>query len=180
MLLVIQHSRLCKLWVVYPCSTGTSMDDMPQLQTWGILHISCLNWSWVTTNVCHNPCACIVEDLSSQYWGCVAEHVYHTFWIWSLVMHPKTKKQTNKQKKKKQAFKRTFLSITESALLTTKIWSNGRTSVTAQFYLASKGKYILEAWGRADPKDKKRREAPWSILAPLFVCFFSFPWACPV
>ena len=110
MLLVIQHSRLCKLWVVYPCSTGTSMDDMPQLQTWCILHISCLNWSWVTTNVCHNPCACTVEDLSSQYWGCVAEHVYHTFWIWSLVMHPKNKKQTNKQTKKNNKHSREHFS----------------------------------------------------------------------
>ena len=31
--------------------------------------------------------------------------------------------------------------------------------VTAQFYLESKGKYILEAWGNADPKHTKRREA---------------------
>ena len=30
--------------------------------------------------------------------------------------------------------------------------------VTAQFYLESKGKYILKAWGRANPKDGKRRE----------------------
>ena len=30
--------------------------------------------------------------------------------------------------------------------------------VTAQFYLGKKGKYILEAWGRDDPKDMKRRE----------------------
>ena len=40
--------------------------------------------------------------------------------------------------------------------------------VTAQFYLASKGKYILKAWGRADPKDSVRREVPLisgSILA---------------
>ena len=29
--------------------------------------------------------------------------------------------------------------------------------VTAQFYLENKGKYILEAWGHADPKDTKRR-----------------------
>ena len=39
--------------------------------------------------------------------------------------------------------------------------------VTAQFYLESKGKYILEAWRHADPKDAKR-EAPSPILAPLF------------
>ena len=40
--------------------------------------------------------------------------------------------------------------------------------VTGQFYLASKGKYILKAWGRADPKDLVRREVPptsGSILA---------------
>ena len=42
-------------------------------------------------------------------------------------------------------------------------------SVTAQFYLASKEKYILEAWGWADPK-KTSREGRGSILAPLFVC----------
>ena len=30
--------------------------------------------------------------------------------------------------------------------------------VTAQFYLENKGKYILEAWGHADPKDAKRRK----------------------
>ena len=52
-------------------------------------------------------------------------------------------------------------------------------SVTAQFYL-DKGKYILEAWGHADPKDTKRREREsmhaWErdpgLLAPLFICFF--------
>ena len=32
--------------------------------------------------------------------------------------------------------------------------------VSAQFYLESKGKYILEAWGRVDTKNMKRREAP--------------------
>ena len=47
--------------------------------------------------------------------------------------------------------------------------------VTAQFYLESKGKYILEAWGAADPKDVKRREAPCPILAPLFIWFFPPP-----
>ena len=34
------------------------------------------------------------------------------------------------------------------------------TSVTAQFYLESKGKSSLKGQGRADPKDVKRREAP--------------------
>ena len=46
--------------------------------------------------------------------------------------------------------------------------------VTAQFYLESKGKYIVEEWGHADPKDSKRRErspAPWL----LFSCVFSPP-----
>ena len=32
-------------------------------------------------------------------------------------------------------------------------------SWTDQFYLENKGKYILEAWGHADPKDMKRRGA---------------------
>ena len=45
--------------------------------------------------------------------------------------------------------------------------------VTAQFHLESKGKYILEAWRWADPKDAKRREAPRSILAPFFLYVFS-------
>ena len=40
---------------------------------------------------------------------------------------------------------------------------------SVQFYLASSGKYILEAQGQADPKDTKRD--PSSILAPLFMCF---------
>jgi len=35
-------------------------------------------------------------------------------------------------------------------------------------------------WGWADPKDAKRREAPGSILAPLFRCFFSSFSACPM
>ena len=46
--------------------------------------------------------------------------------------------------------------------------------VTAQFYLESKGKYILEAWGHADPKDVKGREAPGLILV-LFLYVFSPP-----
>ena len=47
--------------------------------------------------------------------------------------------------------------------------------ITAQFYLESKGKYILKTWGWANPKDMKGREAPCSILAPLFMCFFPPP-----
>ena len=65
-----------------------------------------------------------------------------------------------------------------------------------QFYLENKGKYILEAWRYADPKDMKRRarererqkeresetestctqerETP-GPLAPLFKCFFPPP-----
>ena len=45
-----------------------------------------------------------------------------------------------------------------------------QTSVTAQFYLASKGKYIFKVWRWADPK-----ESQGSILGPLFKCFFSSP-----
>ena len=43
-------------------------------------------------------------------------------------------------------------------------------SVTAQFYLASKGNHILKAWGWADPE-----EEGGSILAPLFKCFSPSP-----
>ena len=53
--------------------------------------------------------------------------------------------------------------------------------VTAQFYLESKGKYILKACmpsGHADPKDRKRREAPGPILASLFM-FFLLPLGLP-
>ena len=74
------------------------------------------------------------------------------------------------------------VSFPRFCLITTKIWSDGWTSdvalrwasyscVTAQFYLESEGKYILEAWGHADPKDVKRREAPSPILAPPFTFF---------
>ena len=50
--------------------------------------------------------------------------------------------------------------------------------VTAQFYLESKEKHILEAWGWVNPKDS-RREAPSSVLAPLFLCFFLLPLSRP-
>ena len=77
--------------------------------------------------------------------------------------------------------------------------------VTAQFNLENEGKYILKALGHADPKDVKKRgralpcnrvcereRAPtWERaeesgretpgpLAPLFICFFLLPWACPM
>ena len=52
--------------------------------------------------------------------------------------------------------------------------------ITVQCFLVSKGKYILEAWGQADPKDAKRREARGSILALLVIYFFSSPSACLV
>ena len=44
--------------------------------------------------------------------------------------------------------------------------------VTAQFYLASKGKYILKAWGQAIPKEVRLN------FGSSFSMFFSFPWAC--
>ena len=69
-----------------------------------------------------------------------------------------------------------------TALRRTSITALGWTSVTAQLYLKNKGKYILKAWGHANPKDMKRRgrererakETP-SPLAPLFICFFLLP-----
>ena len=50
--------------------------------------------------------------------------------------------------------------------------------VTAQFYLASRGKYILKAWGWADPKDAKR--SPQLNFGSSFYFFFLLPWACPM
>ena len=53
-------------------------------------------------------------------------------------------------------------------------------SLTDQFYLENKGKYILKAWGHAHPKDVKRRERqrerererdPGPLALP-FICFF--------
>ena len=52
-------------------------------------------------------------------------------------------------------------------------WPLSELRVTAQFYLESKGKYILEVWGHADPKDMKRRERPLALwLLFLYVFFF--------
>ena len=47
---------------------------------------------------------------------------------------------------------------------------------TAQFYLENKGKYILEAWGHANPKDAEKRERECTRERPpafwlLFLCF---------
>ena len=47
--------------------------------------------------------------------------------------------------------------------------------VTTQFYLESKGKYILQSGGHANPKDWKRRKAPWPSFGFPFYMFFSPP-----
>ena len=61
-----------------------------------------------------------------------------------------------------------------------KIWSDRWIGVIAQFYLASKGKYILRCEGR--PIQKMWREASSSMLAPHFICCFSSPLhrTCPM
>ena len=51
--------------------------------------------------------------------------------------------------------------------------------VTAQFYLESKGKCILEVWGRWSQK-AWREEKPLAQFWLLFCMFFSSPWACPM
>ena len=54
--------------------------------------------------------------------------------------------------------------------------------VIAQFYLESKGKYILEAWGQVDPKDSERRETPkppaqfWLLFSYVFLLPLSLPY----
>ena len=54
-------------------------------------------------------------------------------------------------------------------------------SVTAPFYLATKKKkkkkYILEVWGRANPKEKRSQRLNFGSSFP---CFFSSLWASPV
>ena len=52
----------------------------------------------------------------------------------------------------------------------------GWTSVTAllQFYLESKGKYILKAWWQADPKDEKR-SSQLNLGSSFYSFFFFFP-----
>ena len=56
----------------------------------------------------------------------------------------------------------------------------GQISVTAQFYLENKGKYILEAQAYAYPKDMKRRERDPQSFGSSFYMFFSSLWACPM
>ena len=61
-------------------------------------------------------------------------------------------------------------------------WTVLQLRVIAQFYLENKGKYILEAWGHADPKDAKRRDRErerTSVhgrdpLAPWLLCLYVF------
>ena len=49
--------------------------------------------------------------------------------------------------------------------------------VTAQFYLESKGKYSFQAWGHANPKN--RREAPRPNFGPSVYIFFLLPLSLP-
>ena len=51
--------------------------------------------------------------------------------------------------------------------------------VTAQFYLESKGEYILEVWGRADPKDPKEKRGPRPNFGSSFYIFFLLPLGLP-
>jgi len=52
--------------------------------------------------------------------------------------------------------------------------------ITSQFYLESKGKYILEAWWQVDPKDTNRRESPNPSRLPPFIHLSPLLWACPM
>ena len=54
------------------------------------------------------------------------------------------------------------------------------TSVTAQFYLESKRKYILKVWGQANPKDEKEKRGAQPNFGSSFYVFSSspgLPWA---
>ena len=52
----------------------------------------------------------------------------------------------------------------------TEICGERWTTVTAQFYLESKGKYMVEAGGLANSKDMKRR--PWLNFSSSFYMYF--------
>ena len=53
-------------------------------------------------------------------------------------------------------------------------WTSVRAPCYSSVYLESKGKYILEAWGHANPKDVKRRErGPWPFGSSLYIFLFS-------
>ena len=60
----------------------------------------------------------------------------------------------------------------------TEICGERWTTVTAQFYLESKGKYMLEAGGLANSKDTKRR--PWLNFSSSFYMYFFSPSPEPV
>ena len=83
---------------------------------------------------------------------------------------------SSQQKSEATAVKTLGVSQLESQLLDRSVL---QLHVTAQFYLENKEKYILKAWGHADPKDSKIRESP-GPFAPLFICFFPSPRACPM
>ena len=58
-------------------------------------------------------------------------------------------------------------------------------SVFQLFYLESKGKYIPEVWGHADPKNQREererereRERPPAIWLLFLYVFFASPWTC--
>ena len=50
-------------------------------------------------------------------------------------------------------------------------------SVTAQLFLASKGKYTPNAWGWADPKGEASICLGFLLL---YICLLPTPWACPM
>ena len=64
-----------------------------------------------------------------------------------------------------------------------KIWNDRRTSVTAQFYLASKEKYILEAWGWPNRNKKNEEKLQLNFCSSFYIYIYIFffsssRWAC--
>ena len=122
---------------------------------------------------------CLASSMKGLCWGCFSqlkwESGHHRCWgsVISSVLsrHNKDLKWRTK-------------ALGASQLLDSPCYS----SWTDQFYLENKGKYILEAWGHAEPKDAKRierqrqrvgahrreRETP-GPLAALFIYFSPSP-----
>ena len=73
-------------------------------------------------------------------------------------------------------------------LITTKIWSDGQTNVTAlgwtnvttQFIQKVKENTFLSYEGMPTQKTRREERPPWPNLAPFFTCFFFSLWACPI
>ena len=127
-------------------------------------------------------CRCRTMDMKGVVWGLGIKVLRECVISSVLSCHNKNLKQRmlkplmchSSQRDRISTLGQTVLQLLDKSVL--------QLCVTANFYLENKGKYILEAWGHAGPKDTKRewereyahtRERSPDSLTPLFM-FFSF------